>query len=63
MPRDYDKEHMDNKKKESFLKSLGIKFIEDYGAWYISTNHLYEILTDEDKLKELVSKVKNKAFL
>lgn len=45
-------------KADYLMKQLGIEVFDHY----IRANDMYEILTNEDKLKELISKLKMKAF-
>lgn len=48
-------------------KALAISLMENLGLSIINNNvdviNLYDIITDEDKFKILVSKIKNRAFL
>ena len=52
------------KKAENLIDALDIPSSKDaFGAWVVVYAHdLYDILMDEEKLKELVSKLKLKAF-
>lgn len=50
---------------ENFLKSIDIPYIKGSDDLYVLVDgrELYDILTDEGKLKTLICKIKNKAFL
>lgn len=51
-------------KAEDLIDELEVPYSKDaFGAWVVVYAHdLYDILTDEEKLKKLVSKLKLKAF-
>lgn len=50
-------------KAQSLMEFLDLPVIDSFGKWSSVYSHdLYDIFTDEEKLKKLVSKLKLKAF-